>query len=180
MKKGSRSTQLNSKLYYSFALATFILPVHGKYDDGAADTTRLKNHRKLPPSDPCDPNPCQPPDAARCERLNGKEYECIPYTCPGAHEKWNYCDPAVPASTSGEVDGVVDILIVGAGTAAMGAGRFLERYNYMNRHTPGAAITYRILEADSRHTEANPFHGMGRAVAARVLPGAEGPSLLSR
>mmetsp|Transcript_17346 Transcript_17346/g.37447 ORF Transcript_17346/g.37447 Transcript_17346/m.37447 type:complete len:313 (-) Transcript_17346:948-1886(-) len=72
-----------------------------------------------------------------------------------------------------EVD---DIIIVGAGTAGMAAGRFIERYNELN--LPSDKVTYRILEATGNPsvqglTPAVPPL-MGRSVAAHDIAGAEG------
>lgn len=74
------------------------------------------------------------------------------------------CDPSTAAK--------VDIIVVGAGAAALGVARSIEIYN--KNHGP---ITYKILEANS--VDANldpPLSGSrfgGRAIAAHVLAGAE-------
>ena len=152
---------------YSLAAIAIVLPglvsgrIHGPLhnDNNIEITNHQENHdenpthRKLPPKDPCQVAGCPSSSETQWCSLSGKKATCIPYTCPSGNE-WKYCDN--PMSTH--------ILIVGAGTAAMAAGRFLERFNIMN---PTEAVTYRILEAD-------PNHNMGRAVAAVDAAGAEG------
>ena len=152
---------------YSLAAIAIVLPglvsgrIHGPLhnDNNIKITNHQENHdenpthRKLPPKDPCLDAGCLSDDTEEWCSLSGKKATCIPYTCPSGN-KWQYCNN--PMSTQ--------ILIVGAGTAAMAAGRFLERFNIMN---PTEAVTYRILEAD-------PNHNMGRAVAAVDAAGAEG------
>ena len=154
---------------YSLAVIAIVLPglvsgrIHGPLhnDNNIKITNHQENHyenpthRKLPPKDkdPCQVAECPSSSNTHWCSLSGKKATCIPYTCPSGN-KWQYCDSLMSTQ----------ILIVGAGTAAMAAGRFLERFNIMN---PTEAVTYRILEAD-------PNHNMGRAVAAVDAAGAEG------
>ena len=89
----------------------------------------------------------------RCEPLKGKKYECVDYTCPGP--AWEYC-------TAQDVD----VIILGGGYTALGAARFIERYNALQNRARDK-VTYRILEGGRGA-------GYGRGIASNFIHGAEG------